>query len=298
MLAAARGERPSAAGEGDFDSLTVVLPETLDDVGPRSTDAATQDGLPAPRWTKLDGHLMAADRSVLDQYYAWKLSGADTSAKRLEYVPRIGTQSSIEPTLELPYVISTIGVDGSYLRGGGPMPADDFAGADRPADGGDSGTGLVAVEVPLDSDLTASTETQQLDPRRIEKDPLFSFQARVPGKGSGRTTLENHWMGTNVPMQALDYPERVLTPRVGFVRVHHDNGEGFEGRLFAMGQGIVWVDTKIGRMTLDGNSIVRVERLDESRRRAVEDGATPTAGLDRVRVKTAGGVFIGFELYR
>lgn len=292
MINGARGEVPRSSVAPELDSLGVVPPDALAEVGPPVADTGAGPQLPfTPRWTKLEERLVPADRSVLDQYNAWRLAG-DSVGRRMDYVARIGSASSLEPTLALPYIVATIGVGEGFLREG-PRPAG-LAEADRALT---RDPGSTDAFVGLDPLASSEPETA-LDPRRIEKDPLFSVVARIPGVDVEERVLENRWMGTNVPMQALDYPDRVLTPRVGFVRVLHDNGEGFEGRLFAMGQGIVWVDTGIGRMTLEGSSIERIERIDESRQRAIASGAEPTAGLERVRVRARGGVFVGFELYR
>jgi hypothetical protein len=75
------------------------------------------------------------------------------------------------------------------------------------------------------------------------------------------------------------------------VRVELHQGDLFEGRLYAVGKGRVWVDTKLGRMGIRAETIGNVERLVG----AVVPGAVPVeAGMvgDRVRVRTPGGQFL------
>jgi len=295
---------PEAGPAVEFDSLGVVIPDALPEVagdrvsaGPPLVDPSAPAG---QGWLALGQRLLRADQSVLDQYNAWRLDEDAPAMPGLTYVPRAGVFASVEPTFDIPWLVATLSL-GGVSRESGPMPASDFEPIDQvPEPQMDPPGELVAVDLALDS-LTSdgdTAETEDLDPRRIEQDPLFSLEARLPGKRDGRLTLDNHWAGANIPMHALDYPERILTPRVGAVRILHDNGEGFEGRLFAMGIGTVWLDTGIGRMALTGDAIRGIEKLDEGRLAALETDGTPTAGLPQIRVKAAGGVFVGFELER
>ncbi|MFT5051479.1 MAG: hypothetical protein ACI8QZ_002897 [Chlamydiales bacterium] len=288
-----------------FDALEVVMPEDASQAavaGPPllGQPGASAEALPVPRWLALGQRLVSADRSVLDQYNEWRLS-AKASTPGVTYVPRAGHYASIEPTLEIPFFVATIGGWETLAGATGPMPASDFepldqAGQPQPGVPGE----LVAAEAPLDTVVFNGDDedTSDLDPRRIEQDPLFTLQARLPGQGAARRTLDKHWAGVNIPMHALDYPERILTPRIGAVRILHINGEGFEGHLFAMGKGTVWLNTGIGRMAFRGDSLERIEHIDADRLAALDVGGTPTAGLEEIRVRTAGGIFVGFQLDR
>ncbi len=102
--------------------------------------------------------------------------------------------------------------------------------------------------------------------------------------------LDMIWRGNEIPLQAISAPARTLMPRVGMVRLHMQSGEVFEGRLYAVGQNMVWIDAEPGRIGLDGGSLVRYEHL------AIEASAWPegyaaVGGLVRVRVP--GGVLDG-----
>jgi hypothetical protein len=99
------------------------------------------------------------------------------------------------------------------------------------------------------------------------------------------------WRGTSVPMEAISAPAKVLTPRVGAVRVTMASGELFDGRLFAVGLARVWIDAKVGRIGLDGERVTRIERLS-SLEDVHDDPEGATTGK-RVRVKTLGGVLVG-----
>jgi len=104
--------------------------------------------------------------------------------------------------------------------------------------------------------------------------------------------LDMIWRGTEVPMEAIAAPARTLMPHVGQVMVHMTSGEVFEGRLYAVGQDRVWIDTTPGRVGLDGGTVERIARL------AVDDvnvvaGSTPAPTGKRVRAKVPGGWIYG-----
>ena len=101
------------------------------------------------------------------------------------------------------------------------------------------------------------------------------------------------WRDASVPTEAFDHPVRVMTPRVGNVRVHMTNNEVFEGRLYAVGQQRVWIDSQHGRLGLDADEVVEVELANLVG--SVTDSFDPT-GLGtgkRVRVQVPGGVLYG-----
>ncbi|MEW6072666.1 MAG: hypothetical protein AB1726_08765, partial [Planctomycetota bacterium] len=108
--------------------------------------------------------------------------------------------------------------------------------------------------------------------------------------------LEMIWRGDTAPMEALAAPVRILMPRVGPVRIVMGSEEVFEGRLVAMGQNQVWIDTDLGRMGLEGSRIDRIERLPAEP--AGVAAAVQVARGDRVRVRTLGGVLYGRVIVR
>jgi hypothetical protein len=108
--------------------------------------------------------------------------------------------------------------------------------------------------------------------------------------------LELIWRGSEVPMEAVHAPAKTLMPRVGPVRVFTAGGDVFAGRLYAVGQGLVWIDGEPGRIGLDGSKVERIEVLPP------DPTGTPVAQADellggrRVRVKVPGGMLYGSVL--
>lgn len=131
------------------------------------------------------------------------------------------------------------------------------------------------------------------------------------------------WEGAVVPVEQIDARSRVLTPKVGRVRVALSGGDSFEGVLYAVGEGRVWIDAEGGRIALAREQIERLEQIAtpsprntdvavvpepvvaEPTARAVVAPPSPStpevrpatpAALDpnaRVRVRTPGGLFYG-----
>jgi hypothetical protein len=87
----------------------------------------------------------------------------------------------------------------------------------------------------------------------------------------------------------------MLTPNVGKVRVILKTKEIFEGRLYAMGEGCVWLDGPYGRMGLEGSRVDKVERVGgtDGTPALGAKGSQVLTGLDRIRIKTPGGIFFG-----
>lgn len=112
--------------------------------------------------------------------------------------------------------------------------------------------------------------------------------------------LASVWSGTAIPVEALRGPDRVMTPGVGRVRVVLARGEVFEGRLYAVGQRKLWLETGLGKMALVDWQIDRIEHIVATDGTPLSggDSARDLAGLPSVRVRTAGGVFYGKLLSR
>ncbi|HEX6882824.1 MAG TPA: hypothetical protein VF530_05550 [Planctomycetota bacterium] len=108
--------------------------------------------------------------------------------------------------------------------------------------------------------------------------------------------LELIWRGVEVPMEAVHAPAKTLMPRVGQVRVFTLGGDVFAGRLYAVGQGLVWIDGEPGRIGLDGTKVERIEVLppDPDGIQLAEGGGA--VGGRRVRVKVPGGMLYGSVL--
>jgi hypothetical protein len=83
-------------------------------------------------------------------------------------------------------------------------------------------------------------------------------------------------------------------PRIGNVRVLTTSGDVFEGRLYAVGQNRVWIDTEPGRVGLDGDKVERIEVLPP-----LPEGTKPNTDAafamnsKRVRVRVPGGMLYG-----
>ncbi|MFN0006264.1 MAG: hypothetical protein ACKVXR_00025 [Planctomycetota bacterium] len=128
--------------------------------------------------------------------------------------------------------------------------------------------------------------------RILRKDPnADATPARAPLGGLRLATpeeLAGIWPGDTIPMEALDADTRLLTPAVGLVHVIMKTGEIFDGRLYAIGAGQVWLEASIGRLALDGKrvSAITMVTTEEVNGKTVED-------LPRMRVRTPGGIFFG-----
>ncbi|HVS19749.1 MAG TPA: hypothetical protein VMT18_14180 [Planctomycetota bacterium] len=107
--------------------------------------------------------------------------------------------------------------------------------------------------------------------------------------------LEGVWSETTVPMEILGHKTKVLTPNVGRVRVVLKSKDIFEGKLYAVGQGSVWLESAYGRISVDGKRIATVAQIDtkEGTPTLGSTGSQNLSGLEKVRVKTPGGTFYG-----
>ncbi|MBM3987334.1 MAG: hypothetical protein FJ294_05195 [Planctomycetes bacterium] len=144
--------------------------------------------------------------------------------------------------------------------------------------------GPCALELPTEPLGESTPETSSGNPRVTRLD----IQALVLGDvgvSKARGDRAGVWNETRVPLEGITRTQRLSTPRVGRVRVTLHSGEIFEGRMNAVGEGCVWIETGYGRMGLNGTLVRSVERLDME--------ASESGGLRRVRVSTAGGEVTG-----
>jgi hypothetical protein len=100
--------------------------------------------------------------------------------------------------------------------------------------------------------------------------------------------LAGIWPADTIPIDSMDADPRLLTPAVGNVHVIMKTGDIFDGRLYAIGTGQVWLETSIGRLALAGSRVrtITVVTLEDENGKKVED-------LPRMRVRTPGGIFFG-----
>ena len=131
--------------------------------------------------------------------------------------------------------------------------------------------------------------------RLSTQDVLDPGGAGVSLKLASQEDLSSVWTRGAIPFDAIGSPTKVLTPMVGRVRLVLKTKEIFEGRLYAMGEGHVWIDTQYGRMGLPGARVDRIEPIDGGPATLAlgAPGSQALVGLERVRVKTPGGVFYG-----
>jgi len=134
----------------------------------------------------------------------------------------------------------------------------------------------------------------------VDPNPATPLRAtRRTGRGGLRLAsdadLASIWEGATVPLEAIDADTRLLTPEVGRVRVTIHGSEIFEGRLYAVGQKQVWLDTELGRMGIAAVQVARIEQLSSADGTPIlgQAGSQVLAGLPRVRVKTPGGMLYG-----
>ncbi|MEM9799886.1 MAG: hypothetical protein AAGA20_06135 [Planctomycetota bacterium] len=151
---------------------------------------------------------------------------------------------------------------------------------------------VVAAEEPAAEPLLVEAEPVEVEVRS-------SIAGEGPRKKRGgvlvRADEDIYWQHKSVPKGKFDAQRMVMTPNVGSVRVVFHGGETIDGRLHAVGQNKIVVDTKMGRMTLDARRTERVDRLTGATRTLRSPSQTgSTAGLKRVRVRAKGGTFYGF----
>ncbi|MAF67052.1 MAG: hypothetical protein CMJ84_15520 [Planctomycetes bacterium] len=129
--------------------------------------------------------------------------------------------------------------------------------------------------------------------------PLEEMVLLPAAKGAAReadaTDLADLWPTADIPLGRVDDERRLLTPKVGRVRVNLLDGAVFEGRLIAVGEGKVWLELDAGRLAVMGWQVERVEHLlsPEGTPAMGTPGSERLAGLPQVRVRTPGGVFYG-----
>lgn len=215
--------------------------------------------------------------------------------------PRVKPGSEVVPTPG----VTPDGVPGATGTPGegGPRPLEDFSTA----------TGGETVPEPVDPvDATVleplppepEPVAEPVDPDAVVIEPATptaselelmldgmpdSFYTANPG------LLDLVWRGESVPLEAIHSPNRILTPAVGPVRVSLASGSVFDGRLFAVGEEKVWVDSGLGRMGLDGSQVVGIDALPK-------DVILPETGTglieivtgERMRARVPGGVIYGW----
>ncbi len=207
---------------------------------------------------------------------------SSTSEPPLEPPP---VESYVEPSeIEVPAPLEPLAGQPEFEFGpSGSEPGDLLSGLD------DLLAGMQPAEPvnPLDDATNAIASLFGLGPPPAAEASFPDFDSGF--EWVSEDMLDMIWRGTDIPLQAISAPVRTLMPRVGMVRLHMQSGEIFEGRLYAVGQNMVWIDTEPGRIGLDGSLLVSYEHL------AID--APPTQGYAAVgglvRVRVPGGVLDG-----
>jgi large subunit ribosomal protein L7/L12 len=178
---------------------------------------------------------------------------------------------------------------GGLFRSGSPAPAPESVEDSIALSSALSGK-AAAIRAAQENDKQSSAK--QPNPREGE---LSDSAQRGGLRSASVEDLAGVWNQESIPFDAVGRKTKMLTPAVGRVRVLLKSKELFEGRLYAVGEGNVWIDTTYGRMGLDGTRIDKIERLATPANTPAlgAKGSENLGGLDRVRIKTPGGIFFG-----
>lgn len=167
---------------------------------------------------------------------------------------------------------------------------------------GEAGTGAQPV-LPVDvveestapSEVATNTDNR---PNRVDRAFENSASSRttlLSGPSSPLSGSDSVWdviyQGEEIPHEAVDSEQKVLTPRVGGVRVLMQTGEVFDGTLSAMGQGQIWLDTTPGRIGLSNAQIASMERIEFVS--GDQDEPARAKSGERVKVRVPGGHLFG-----
>src|SRR5882672_7882739 len=179
---------------------------------------------------------------------------------------------------------------------GAPSPAQPFDQASTfgPAPAASNGAEWIALN---DGQPKESARTTQL----AVEDVLLLGDGGEALRQASVKELSGVWSQSTVPpRESISSPTKMLTPTVGKVRVVLSSGEMFEGGLYAVGEGSVWIDSQYGRMGLAGSRVKSVVQIDSPKGTPAlgAPGSQDLGGLERVRVKTAGGYVFGKVIER
>ncbi len=236
-------------------------------------------------------------------------NAATTPADTQPVAPVAGTETAADPGITKPRKDDRTGkprVTKSDEATGTPSVAVGTNSNGGPTATTPGGPGQTPVAVETEAD--PGVPTIQIDwdepgsgrmPRETTDSAPKQAQPAVEEKGGLRQAsaaeLAGVWTGATIPIAALRGPDRLLTPGVGRVRVVLAKGEIFEGKLYAVGQRKLWLETQLGKMALVDWQIDRIEHIVAADGTLLSggDSSKDMAGLPNVRVRTAGGVFYG-----
>jgi len=254
-----------AGGESDRLAWSRPARATEIEVAPRVAVLPPQPGsASSARAGALERRLAQGERSALDLFHSRVMKDERAGAPLGgSLTPLAGARRFGAPPAGTPFAHSTLGGALEDLPLAQLGPGEGGSGVDL-------GPVISVGEIP---EISAAGGPQ----RRLR---LASEEAR------------DHWFRDTVPEHLLGAAERYFTPNVGWIRVHYANGEYFEGLLTSIGRNTIWMDTSLGRMTLDGGAVSEIEHLAP-----VGSSFTPGAhltALPKVRVESEGGItFVG-----
>lgn len=113
-----------------------------------------------------------------------------------------------------------------------------------------------------------------------------------------RASSDHRWEGVEIPEQAIGAERKLLTPRVGPVRVDLVDGQSLEGRLHSVGFKQLWLETSLGQITLESRRIAQIHKLDPGQGMPTLHKAKDYSKFPLVRVTVKGGTLVGYELAR
>jgi hypothetical protein len=274
------GRDANATSTGPIDRSRDVDEELvrLDEASDVSQTTSTQVASGARDSGTSDEMLADATRPAADRFEAWMRVNGPRSAHEQDVIGDFNAlergQSADNFSGQLPHAAGS-----PFLRTSGGGAADGTSGSDD-VEGSTTSRGRegLARRNPGDSTSDETGPAMRNGMRRASKAELAGL-----------------WEGSAVPIEAIGSTSRLLTPAVGRVRAILKGGEIFEGRLYAVGDQKIWLDTDLGRMALLGDQVRKIDQISSPSGTAIlgAPGSQELAGLPRVRVRTPGGMFYG-----
>jgi hypothetical protein len=258
-----------------------------------------------PYWNEPGADEPGADEPGADEPSADGLS-ADEPEGLVATFPAAGDEAShTEPEAVVPEAEPVASEPVGTLAQADPMATapSQSAASSTGAEPGFFGPILPAGSAPAvepaaeeEGEVTTNVRVRRLDPSQVvEPDQRGPRMANA-------SELKGVWLQEAVPpMWTIEEAQKVLTPQVGQVRVILEGNEIFQGRLYAMGEGRVWINNeRFGQMGLEGAKVQKILRIDVDDDSPVpgESGSENLGGLESVRVKTPGGILFGKVIAR
>jgi hypothetical protein len=103
------------------------------------------------------------------------------------------------------------------------------------------------------------------------------------------------WREKRIPTELFNSERRIRTLAVGPVKALVVGGEYFEGTLYAVGQGQIWIDVELGRISLEASTVRELTQVATVKAAGPNKGgkAEELAALPHVEVRLPGGSVTG-----